>query len=165
MPKNSRPALTIIIIAIVAIALLGWQRILSMQTSKQQGAGTDKVPCIDASRPVPDSLHIHPHLTIVINGQQQAIPAQIGLSPSCERVIHTHDATGEIHIEPNDPMTFTLGDFFNIWGKTFNQNQILDSKTDANHEIVMTVDGKQNTQFENLVLQDKQNIIIEYKTR
>jgi hypothetical protein len=29
----------------------------------------------------------------------------------------------------------------------------------------MTVDGKQNTQFENLVLQDKQNIIIEYKTR
>ncbi|HEX9235017.1 MAG TPA: hypothetical protein VF972_01920 [Actinomycetota bacterium] len=33
--------------------------------------------------------------------------------------IHTHDATGIIHIESPTPRTFTLGEFFDVWGVRF----------------------------------------------
>src|SRR5262245_29031219 len=50
-------------------------------------------------------VHIHPHLTIMVNGQQQTIPALIGINvdgrgnPTSFLPLHTHDATGTIHVE------------------------------------------------------------------
>jgi hypothetical protein len=31
--------------------------------------------------------------------------------------LHTHDATGIIHVESPDARTYTLGNFFDIWGQ------------------------------------------------
>lgn len=124
-----------------------------------------KVVCINPSLPIPASIHWHQNLSIVINGEKAVIPPDVGIEPGCHRVLHTHDDSGEIHIEPNKPEIFYLGDFFGVWGKEFNSNQILDKKVDSNHELIMTVNGIPSDQYENLVLEDAQQIKIEYKSK
>ncbi len=61
-------------------------------------------------------LHVHAHLSIFSNGVQQRIPTNIGI-PSCMYPLHTHDATGIIHIESPTFQRITLGQFFDIWGQ------------------------------------------------
>src|SRR5262249_43759878 len=72
------------------------------------------------------AMHIHPKLTIIINGQQQVIPASIGLTyPSgssnpnssftAATPIHTHDTSGYLHVESTQVYTFRLSDFFDVW--------------------------------------------------
>lgn len=108
-------------------------------------------------------FHIHPHLTIIIDGKEWVIPADIGITPDCQRAIHTHDTSGTIHIESPVVRDFVLGDFFAVWGETFSQNQILDHKADATHAVTMTVDGQLSAEYGNLVLKDNQQIVIEYR--
>ncbi len=109
-------------------------------------------------------LHWHPELTIVIKGEKREIPAGIGLG-SAEMPIHTHDSTGTIHLEmqglirKND---ITLSRFFRIWGKTFNSNCILDQCNSPEGKVKMRVNGSENTEFENYVMQDKDIIEIRY---
>jgi hypothetical protein len=38
--------------------------------------------------------------------------------------LHTHDATGIIHIESPDNRTYTLGNFFDIWGQPLTQDNV-----------------------------------------
>lgn len=63
-------------------------------------------------------LHIHEHLDIFINGQQVLVPTNIGVNDAAGFVapIHTHDETAIIHVESPTLSTFTLGQFFDIWG-------------------------------------------------
>jgi hypothetical protein len=110
----------------------------------------------------PLALHIHPHLKIVVDGHPIRIPAGIGLEANGNLPIHTHDATGKIHIESPKKATFLLADFFSVWGKTFNSKQILNFHADAHHRITMTVDGKPSTAFGSLVLHDGEQIVIQY---
>ncbi|HEV2006580.1 MAG TPA: hypothetical protein VGQ85_08205 [Candidatus Limnocylindrales bacterium] len=70
--------------------------------------------------------HTHQHLDVFVDGQRVAIPPDIGidrvnliLSP-----IHTHDATGIIHVESPIVREFTLGEFFDVWGVRFDAHCI-----------------------------------------
>ena len=116
--------------------------------------------------PVPDgtplAMHIHPHLTIQVNGAPQVIPEGIGLGPNGDLPLHTHDATGLIHVESPVVRTFRLDDFFTIWGEPFSSQQILGYHADATHAISMTVDGQPSTAFGSQVLTDGENIVISY---
>jgi hypothetical protein len=65
--------------------------------------------------------HTHQHVDLFVDGQRVAIPLDIGidrvnliLSP-----IHTHDASGIIHVESPIVRDFTLGEFFDVWGVRF----------------------------------------------
>jgi len=123
--------------------------------------------------------HIHPQLTIKINGAQQTIPANIGIqgvsgdtsmqqaqtAASCLHPLHTHDSAGTIHVESPEARDYTVGDFFAVWGKVFTKDQILDSKVDDTHKIVMTVNGKEDEDFENYVMHDKDQIVISYESK
>jgi len=62
-------------------------------------------------------------------------------------------------------MDYHLSDFFAVWGKAFTKEQILDSKADAQHLVKMTVNGKENSDYENLVLKDNDQIIISYEKK
>lgn len=126
---------------------------------------TNREVAITCTTDMATRFHIHTHLQILINGQQQEIPANIGISLGCMHPIHTHDATGTLHVESPEPRDFTLADFFAVWGKTFNQNQILDYKTDGSHIIKVTVDGASIETHENTVLRDNYQIIISYETK
>lgn len=109
-------------------------------------------------------MHIHPHLTIMIKGLQQPIPANIGIvSPVCFRPIHTHDASGTLHLEFPQPRDVRLAEFFLIWGEEFNSNQILDFVNGPEGQVKMMVNGQENTEFENYIMKDLDQIIIIYE--
>ncbi len=172
-----------IIIAIAAIAVLGLGLFLFRQDAKNPKnndpyagkSSRDLALMCDAQEHV--VLHIHPVLTINVNGQKQAIPANVGIEglgtnpatheqaatqATCLHFLHTHDATGTLHVESPIQMDYHLSDFFAVWGKQFNKTQILDSKVDDSHKISMTVNGKDSTAFENVVLKDQDQIVINY---
>jgi len=107
-------------------------------------------------------MHIHPHLTIIIDGQPQVIPANIGIRSDGNLPLHTHDASGWIHVESTEVHTFKLKDFFTIWGQPFNRNIVLGHVAAGGKHITMTVDGRPSNQFGNLALQDGQQIVIRY---
>lgn len=63
--------------------------------------------------------HIHPHLTITVDGESEPIPANTGVNPTCMSELHTHDATGQLHIETTVPnKTFTILDYFAVRGES-----------------------------------------------
>ena len=133
-------------------------------TPSSSPATTARVmPCSSFLQPPPQQYRIYPHLAIIINGEKITIPANIGVTEDCKRIIHTSDDSGTIDVEPYNDTPLILGDFMNVWEKTFSPDQILDYKTDATHEITMTVDGELSMEYENLILKDNQQITIEYR--
>ncbi len=118
------------------------------------------VPCLDPNIPTLKQ-HIHPHLQIIVEGQNEVIPANIGLSSDCEKSVHTHDTSGIIHVEAQDNRQYTLGDFFTVWfasgGKKINR---------FGYKIEITVDGNPfgvaQGKPEDVKLKDKQEITLKY---
>ena len=110
------------------------------------------------------ALHNHADLEMIIDGKAQIIPANIGILPGVMRPIHTHDAGGELHMEGPCKRDFKLGDFFAIWGKKFNSQCIFDKCTDSG-ALKMTVNGFDNKEFENYILKDDDDIVIEYNSK
>lgn len=110
------------------------------------------------------SMHIHPKVSILIDGQPITIPANIGILPTCMQAIHTHDESGELHVEYPQQHDFKLADFFANWGQPFSKQQVLDKSLDEHSSLIMTVDGQPSEEFENLILRDQQQIVIELKT-
>jgi hypothetical protein len=82
-------------------------------------------------------LHIHEHLDIYVNGKHVTVPSGIGIFDNqFITELHTHSAgaeglpgpptrpTGVIHLESNKRQTYTLGQFFGVWGVRFTSNCI-----------------------------------------
>jgi hypothetical protein len=64
-------------------------------------------------------FHIHQHVALYDHGKHVAIPSDVGrpILAGCFYWIHTHTPDGIIHIESPILRTFTLGEFFDIWGQ------------------------------------------------
>jgi hypothetical protein len=107
------------------------------------------------------AMHIHPHLTVIIDGIPQLIPADTGIGPGLMRPIHTHDSSGELHVEAQCVRQFYLGEFFDVWGVPFNEDQIL-SKTSAQGTITITVNGQTTDLYRDIPLNDRDRIVIEF---
>ena len=122
-------------------------------------------------------IHWHPHLKIIIKGEEQNIPTGIGInlgnnmdsdiSGMGMSPTHTHTADGIIHMENNRPWqkpeTLTLGYFFKVWNKNFNSSCIFDYCNNENGTLAMTVNGQINYEFDKYFMHDKDEIVIEYK--
>jgi hypothetical protein len=62
-------------------------------------------------------VHIHQHLDIYVNGKHETVPAGIGIyDDQFLTQLHTHDSTGIMHVESPTKRTFSLGQFFGVWG-------------------------------------------------
>lgn len=85
------------------------------------GADVDGITC---SAGMAVNYHVHAHLAIVKNGQWLALPQQIGIPSQCNYEMHTHDRTGIIHIESPTAKTYTLGQFFDIWGQPLTSGNV-----------------------------------------
>ena len=86
------------------------------------------------------AYHVHAHLQIYLDGQQRSVPYGIGaVAPwKLEQTavgpfvvggaafywLHTHDGTGVIHIESPTQRSFSLGEFFDLWGQPLGPDQI-----------------------------------------
>ncbi|MEX0712439.1 MAG: peptidylprolyl isomerase [Pirellulales bacterium] len=122
--------------------------------------------------------HIHAQLSIFVDGAKVAIPANIGMTATAFlSFIHTHDASGVLHIHPingQSPTEFlTVGDFFDTWrtnaglpgnnpNAIFNDSQILGNLEGNTHLVRMYVNGVASQDFENYVIHDRDHIVISY---
>ncbi len=92
-----------------------------------QGAPVDGLPCV---LNMDETYHVHAHVSIFLNGDQLMFPAQIGIpkdaagTDKCVYSLHTHDKSGEIHIEAPAAATFTLGQLFDIWGQPLDTTNV-----------------------------------------
>ena len=133
----------------------------------------------DALQSIPvGSMHWHPRLTIKINGDAVPIPTNIGItigrvadkSLSGMRMspTHTHESDGTIHLENlnprSKPETLTLGYFFYVWDKPFNSTCIFEYCT-SKGTLTMSVNGQENREFQNYLMHDKDEIVIEYDSK
>lgn len=89
------------------------------------GSPVDGIECQEEMA----SYHVHAHLALYVNGQQIAIPRFVGFAPNnhgggCLYWVHTHDATGIIHVEAPHLRDFNLGNFFHIWGEPLGAAQV-----------------------------------------
>jgi hypothetical protein len=102
----------------------------------QGGSPVDGIQCLEAEQVL---FHIHAHLTVFVSGAARQIPlgigipaAQISATPagpfvgagSCFYWLHTHAADGIIHIESPVTRTYTLGDFFDVWGQKLGRAEV-----------------------------------------
>jgi hypothetical protein len=89
------------------------------------------------------AYHIHAVLRVYANGQQVEVPAHIGIDPEGRFLapLHTHDASGVIHIEASQAYPFTLGQFFTIWGVKFTNAQLGAYVADAANVLSVYVNG------------------------
>ncbi|MBI2543273.1 MAG: hypothetical protein HYW24_03745 [Candidatus Aenigmarchaeota archaeon] len=121
-------------------------------------------------------IHWHPHMEIEIKGEKIVIPTNIGIgtqysnSPYYDSMMdmtnmHTHDDTGVIHWEVMHAPRMEdvhLGNFFEVWGKTFNSNCIFDYCNGPEGMLKMFVNGKENKEFEKYVIKDGDDIVIRF---
>jgi hypothetical protein len=102
-----------------------------------RGGVGQPVDGIDASSMEMLKVHVHAHLALFYNGEQIAVPYGIGIVKPLEvdrgfatggklYWLHTHDATGIIHVESPDDRAYTLGQFFDIWGQPLSAQQVAD---------------------------------------
>ena len=113
-------------------------------------------------------LHNHATLNVTQNGQNQVVPEHIGMvsvgkaedpllygDHSLDKYgmegmspLHTHDASGRIHVEANTMRDFRLGEFLDIW-----KGLDINDKT-----IQVTVNGNPVSDFRNIILNDGDSI-------
>lgn len=103
--------------------------------------------------------HFHPHLTIEVDGAGENIPADIGILPTCMGETHTHDSSGTIHVEAaSSSKEFNLGQFFAVWGQSIERpGYTLEAEIDG--QPFGTAQGK----ISEIILKDKQQIVLKYK--
>lgn len=89
-------------------------------------------------------LHIHQHLDVVIGGYGYAVPAAIGIDAHGRFIspLHTHDYSGIIHVESPVIRTFTLGQFFDVWGLRFSSKCIGGYCATGKKRVWVFVNGK-----------------------
>ena len=113
------------------------------------------------------AMHSHEHLDLFIHGKPESVPPMIGVNV-VERYIspiHTHDGSGEIHIEAPTVQTYTLGQFFDIWGVRLTSKCIGSYCEDPQNGIKVFVNGKPATGDPRSVpLEDHIEIVLAYGT-
>ena len=109
---------------------------LAPASSPQPGQTVDGISCQSGEQV---AFHIHTRLTVFVDGKQRTVPYGVGIanprlqpglgtpfvaSGSCFSWLHTHAADGIIHIESPVQRTYTLGNFFDIWGQPLTASQV-----------------------------------------
>lgn len=134
----------LIIVGVVAIVLVIGGSYLSNNTG-------DKGTLISSN-----GIHWHSTLKITINGEDQPIAPNIGLV-GVHNPMHTHDEGGEIHLEYGSAVyenDIRLSEFFKLWRKEFSETQIFDTTG----TVKMIVNGEENLEYENYIMQDLDSI-------
>ena len=106
------------------------------------GSAVDGITCRTTEEDVIKE-HIHVHVAIYVNGNQVRIPAGAGIaaprftsheangvfvdnsaSGGCLYWLHVHAEDGILHVESPTKTTYTLGQFFDIWGQPLGPDQV-----------------------------------------
>ncbi len=105
------------------------------------GQPIDKIRC---ERMEGSVLHIHQHLAILDHGKPVVVPDDIGrpIVGQCFYWLHTHTPDGIVHIESPNFNTFTLGNFFDVWGQPLSKSDVAGAKPRKGERVAVWVDGQ-----------------------
>lgn len=98
-----------------------------------QGQEIGGVTCITTIK-----YHEHVQVSLFVEGRQVAIPGGIGIENpkwtprgyttedpnGCFYELHTHDASGVVHVEPSTDRRLTLGQLFAVWGQPLTSDNV-----------------------------------------
>jgi hypothetical protein len=113
-------------------------------------------------------LHIHQHLDVVIDGARVEVPAGIGIDAAETFIspLHTHDSTGIIHVESPTVETFTLGQFFAVWGVRFTPTCLGGYCASGAKRLRVYVDGRSvKGDPRRIPLEEHEEILVAFGTR
>lgn len=114
-------------------------------------------------------IHWHPRLTITVKEEEVSIPTDIGVGSAYANrpsygdggmamtAIHTHDDVPIIHLEFSGLVRkedITLARFFEVWGRDMRS---------FGEKMRMTVNGTENTELGNYLMQDGDRIELRYE--
>jgi len=158
---------TLFIVGVIALiaGLIYWGGAAKRKEKADLENMTSREIALRSTTDMATEYHIHPELSIFVNGTEAPIPLNLGVKPTGMTAIHTHDEKGVIHVEAPIKKDFTLGDFFAVWGKDFSRTKLLDNEVTENTEIVVTVNGQKVDTYENTLLRDKDKIVISYQSK
>jgi hypothetical protein len=123
---------------------------LAAAATPAAGQTVDGIQCQSSEQAV---YHVHSHLAVYVNGQLRPIPAGIGIvepaaeptgsapfygATDCYYWLHVHTQDGVIHIESPTVQSYTLGQFFALWGQPLNGSQV----GPASGTLQVFVDGR-----------------------
>jgi hypothetical protein len=149
-------AAVVVLVVVSVMAYVGFSRVNGNPSSggsfptatgspTSGAAQAGAIPCDQLEH---TQVHYHAFLQIFNQGHAVAIPTNLGRTAACLYWLHMH--TGEqgiIHVESPADRTFTLGDFFQVWGAWEGSPQPLDSthvssiSLSGNEKLLVYLDG------------------------
>ncbi|MDE2589946.1 MAG: hypothetical protein KGL95_09825 [Patescibacteria group bacterium] len=108
----------VIVIGIIA-AIVGSTTVISYKLDNAASSEFQPIDGIECGQMEYATFHIHEHLDVFVDGHHIPVPALIGIEDNtCLYWLHTHDASGIIHVESPQARNFTLYEFLDIWRST-----------------------------------------------
>ena len=161
MLRSKKPKL--IAIGVVIAIAIGIAVLMEYQTTRTLTGNAYTNPPMDSM----GMMHFHPLLTLVVDGKQEAVPAQIGIDPTLWNdhsldsygmtgmaPLHTHDTSGTIHVESYVNRYYTFGEFLDIWGLNV-----------GGYNVFMTVNGQTVSDYKNYIMHDSDKIVLSLSTK
>jgi hypothetical protein len=128
----------------VTAFVVGATRLAAAQSAAPRGEPVAGMSCdaMEGSR-----VHIHQHIAILDHGRLVAVPPNVGqpAEKRCIYWVHTHTPDGVIHIEAPAFRSFTLGDFFAIWGEPLSRTQAASANAAKGQTLRVWVNGNRYT--------------------
>jgi hypothetical protein len=110
------------------------------------------IPCINQNHSFIDK-YISVPIQIYVDDKLLEIPAHLGIAPTCLAAVHTHDNSGNLHIEPSQAGV-ALAEFFALTGETLKR---------PGYMVAVYINGTEYTdQIENHPLRAGDSVIIRY---
>ena len=110
-------------------------------------------------------VHSHQHLEFFIRGEHYTLPSEIGIGDFDAFIspLHTHENDGLIHVESPTVETFTLGQFFDVWGVLFTDTQLGGYQNNGEERLRIYVNGQKiANNFRDIILEPRQQITITF---
>jgi len=123
---------------------------------------------LDPLRQEGQVVHIHQHLDLYAADTRVTVPAQVGIDAGGGFIsdLHTHDTSGIMHVESPTQRTFTLGQFFAVWGVQLSPSCIGGLCKAGDKRLRIWVNGQPVTADPTrIVLEEHQEIVLAYGTQ
>ena len=170
--KNNEELVKALLLSLISILILSSVYYLNNPQEKEDGKESDYLKseiCYYALNGIVADHHYHLQLNITISDNRIEIPMNVGFERDSEgktiflHPIHTYDNSGRIHVETTKNATAKLGFFFDIWGKEFAENRILNYTADDEHSVEIYMNGNKIETYEETILEPYSFIEIIYK--